>query len=218
MYIKTNPKIYYEKIGTGKPLILVHGNGENHTIFNELIDALKDSFTIYAMDTRGHGESDSVDEFHYDDFADDVVRLIECENIEKPSFFGFSDGGIVGAICAIKYGELFDRFMLAGANITVDGLYGIVRLIFATSYLFTKNKRTKMMLNEPCIPIENVGKISNPTLVLAGQFDLIKRSHTRMIANAISGSKMQIIKHHHHGSYVIHSDYLKEIIKDFCEV
>ena len=54
--------IYYEKSGKGEPLILLHGNGEDHTIFENSILILEKQFTVYALDTRGHGQSDKVSE------------------------------------------------------------------------------------------------------------------------------------------------------------
>ena len=47
--------LYYEKYGEGQPLILLHGNGENHKIFEKSIAVLKEHFTVYALDSRGHG-------------------------------------------------------------------------------------------------------------------------------------------------------------------
>ena len=54
--------LYYEKYGEGQPLILLHGNGENHKIFEKSIDVLEKHFTVYVIDSRGHGESSPVDE------------------------------------------------------------------------------------------------------------------------------------------------------------
>ena len=54
-------EIYYEQTGSGRPLIMVHGNGEDHTIFDKAANVLKDSFTCYLVDSRGHGQSSAVD-------------------------------------------------------------------------------------------------------------------------------------------------------------
>ena len=69
MFTKSLPQIYYEKCGTGKPIILVHGNKEDHTIFTKLMNSLKNHFTIYAVDNRGHGKSDKTNTYHYNDMA-----------------------------------------------------------------------------------------------------------------------------------------------------
>ena len=45
-------ELYYEEYGEGSPFILLHGNGEDHTIFNVLIDELKKHYKVYAIDYR----------------------------------------------------------------------------------------------------------------------------------------------------------------------
>ena len=47
--------LYYETHGSGRPLLMVHGNGEDHTIFDTAVDELKEHFTCYVVDSRGHG-------------------------------------------------------------------------------------------------------------------------------------------------------------------
>lgn len=215
MFTQSQPKIYYDKIGTGKPLILVHGNKETHKIFDKLIDALKDSFAIYAVDSRGHGQSDKVSEYHYADMADDILRLIEEEGIEKPSLFGFSDGGIIGILCAVKASAKFDKIIAAGANITVNGLKTIPLIGMRLNYLITKNSLTKMMLKEPNIPISELKKVTCPVLVLAGEWDIIKEKHTRMIAENIRNAQLMIFRRKGHGDYIVHNSFTAQTIKNF---
>ena len=58
MFIGVNGiQLFYTKTGNGRPLIMVHGNSEDHTIFDEAIGVLKEHFTCYAIDSRGHGKS-----------------------------------------------------------------------------------------------------------------------------------------------------------------
>lgn len=215
MFTQSQPKIYYDKIGTGKPLVLVHGNKETHKIFDKLIDALKDSFTIYAVDSRGHGQSDKVSEYHYADMADDILRLIEEEGIEKPSLFGFSDGGIIGILCAVKASDKFDKIIAAGANIAVNGLKTIPLAGMRLNYLITRNSLTKMMLKEPVIPISELKKITCPVLVLAGEWDIIKEKHTRMIAENIRNAQLMIFRRKGHGDYIVHNSFTAQTIKNF---
>ena len=66
MYIGVNGiQLYYEKTGHGRPLIMVHGNSEDHTIFKEAVEVLKEHFTCYTPDSRGHGQSSPCRELHY---------------------------------------------------------------------------------------------------------------------------------------------------------
>lgn len=215
MFTKSLPRIYYEKYGTGKPLILVHGNKEDHTIFSKLINSLKDNFTIYAIDSRGHGKSDKAVSFHYSDMADDVLRFIDELGLKKPCFYGFSDGGIIGLLCAVKRKDIFDKMIISGANITPKGMKAYIRIGMKLSYIFTRDSRTKMMLREPNITSAQLQKITCPTLVLAGEFDMITENETKMIAQNIPDSTLKIFKGKHHGDYVVNSDFLKDTIIEF---
>lgn len=217
MFTESKPKIHYEKYGNVKPLILLHGNKEDHTIFNKLICSLKNTFTIYALDSRGHGKSDCTDEFHYTDMADDVLRFIDELKLDRPCFYGFSDGGIIGLLCCIKRPDVFEKMIISGANITVNGLKPLIRFGSAISYFFTRDKRTKMMLSEPNITVSELKKIKCPTLVLAGEFDIICEKETRLIADSIPNSTLKIIKGKSHGDYVVNSDFLKNIIIEYIE-
>ena len=44
-------ELYYEKTGQGRPLLLVHGNSEDHSIFNEAAAVLREDFCVYAVDS-----------------------------------------------------------------------------------------------------------------------------------------------------------------------
>ena len=78
MRVTTNGvSIYYEVRGKkGPALIMLHGNGEDHTIFDRAVDYLEQAFTVYLVDTRGHGESSPVREYHYQDMVDDLSEFI----------------------------------------------------------------------------------------------------------------------------------------------
>lgn len=118
MYIQLNGQvIYYEKTGEGSPIILAHGNGETHKIFDILIPELSRKHTVYALDTRGHGESASPEQYHYSDMAEDIAAFVHALDLTKPAFYGFSDGGITGLICASRYPSLFSSLVVSGANL-----------------------------------------------------------------------------------------------------
>ena len=119
MYIQLNGQIlYYEKYGEGQPFLLVHGNGETHEIFDVLIPELAEHYTVYAIDSRGHGLSASPKELHYMDMADDMAAFIDALELKAPLFYGFSDGGIVGLLLASKYPDKLSKLMISGANLT----------------------------------------------------------------------------------------------------
>lgn len=216
MKIKVNDiELYYEKYGTGKPIILIHGNQESHEIFDKLIEKLKSNYEVFAIDSRCHGKSENPKEISYNLMCDDIINFIKELNIEKPILYGFSDGGIIGLLVAIKEHDLLSNLIISGANITPDVFTTFDLLLTKLFYFFTRSKYIKMMLNEPNITIEDLKKITIPVHVLAGEKDIIKLEHTKLIANNIKNSTLEIIKNENHGSYIIHSDKLYEIIKKY---
>lgn len=216
MKIKVNGvELYYEKYGTGKPIILIHGNQESHEIFDKLINKLKNNYEVFAIDSRCHGQSENSKEISYNLMSDDIIQFIKKLNINTPILYGFSDGGIVGLLVAIKEPNLLSNLIISGANINTNVFTAFDLILTKLFYFFTKSKYIKMMLDEPNIPIEDLQKIIIPVHVLAGEKDVIKLEHTQLIANNIKNSTLEIIKNENHGSYIIHSEKLYEIIKKY---
>ena len=207
-----NVNLYYETSGEGQPIILLHGNQESHEIFDKLIDKLKHNYKVYAIDSRCHGKSEDPVDISYDLMCDDIIDLIKKLHIEKPILYGFSDGGIIGILVAIKEPTLLSKLIVSGANISPDVLTFWDNLITKTFYFFTRSKYIKMMLNEPNIPLSDLQKIVIPVHVIAGEKDVIKYEHTKLIADNIKNSTLEIVKGEKHGSYIIHSDKIYGII------
>lgn len=212
-----NLNLYYTVTGSGVPLIMLHGNGEDHTIFNEAIELLSKHFTVYAIDTRGHGQSDKVAELHYNDMAEDIRAFIEKLKLEKPILYGFSDGGIVGLLLAIKYPELLAKVIGSGVNVNPGGLVKGWHFIFKIIYFFGRSSQFKLMLTEPDITKEELEKIKIPVYLTGGSKDMIRQKHMQEIAENIPGAKLTIFPGEKHGSYIIHSSKIAEYILELCE-
>lgn len=207
--------INYETFGNGTPIILLHGNSENHTIFDLLIDKLKDNYKVYAIDSRCHGESDDTSKISYDLMAEDVIKFIKKLHIQKPILYGFSDGGIVGLLVAIKEPDLLSRLIISGANISPDAISKKFIILSKIAYFFTKNKLIKLMIDEPNILTKELNKIKIQVHILVGEKDVINLEHTKLIKDNIEKSTLEIIKNEDHGSYIIHSEKLYDILKKY---
>ena len=207
--------INYEVYGEGQPIILLHGNSENLNIFDKLVEQLKNEYKVYAIDSRCHGQSDDPAEISYDLMAQDVIEFIKTLNLDKPILYGFSDGGIIGILVAIKEPDILSKAIVSGANVTPDALSKFFIIITKIVGFFTKNKLFKMMENEPNISLEELQSIKIPVHVLAGEKDVIKLEHTKMIAENIPNSTLEIIAGEDHGSYIVHSEKLYDILKKY---
>ena len=204
-------RLFYEKKGSGAPLIMVHGNGEDHTIFEEASDVLKEHFTVYMIDSRDHGQSSRVSELHYDDMADDIIAFMEALDLNDVTYYGFSDGGIIGLLSAMK-SDRISRLLVSGANLTPDAVVMKIKLLIKVMYTFTRDQKLGMMLKEPNITVDDLKKINVPVTVIAGENDLIKPEHTKLIADSIPGAKLMIIPKEDHGSYIVHNIEIADII------
>ena len=212
--IEKGKNIHYKKCGSGKSLIMVHGNGEDLTIFDESVEKLKNYFTVYAIDSSGHGKSYSLNEYHYDLMASDIYKFIKALGIENPIFYGFSDGGILGLMLASKYPTLFSALIVSGANLNPKGLKNVSYLGMKIEYVFKKSPLVKMMITEPNISADDLHKITCDTYILAGSNDVISKKHTKYIADNIKNSHLMILDKESHGSYIVHSTKIANIIID----
>ena len=216
MYIRVNGiDLFYEKKGQERPIILLHGNGESHKIFDTLTRQLIPKFSVYAIDSRGHGKSGKTKRLDYGDMARDIAAFINELEIEKPMLYGFSDGGIIGLLLAIRYPALLSKLIISGANTRPDGINSMWTFLIKASYFFTRSGKDKLMLTQPNITDAELNSIAIPTLILAGSKDMIKAEHTKNIAQNIPGSALKILDGETHASYVINSEKLYGIIEPF---
>ena len=204
-------QLFYEVKGSGRPLLMVHGNSEDHTIFEEAGEMLKDHFTVYLIDSRDHGQSTKVDELHYEQMADDYVAFMDELDLKDVVFYGFSDGGIIGLLAAMKTKRI-TRLITSGANVTPEGVKNSLKLLVKVFYFFKKDPKFAMILNEPHISTESLKQIKVPTTVIAGEKDMVKEEETRLIAENVPGAKLLILPKEGHGSYIVHNTKIAEII------
>ena len=206
--------LYYETVGQGRPAVFIHGNGEDHTIFDRTIQLLKKQFTCYLPDSRGHGMSRWAGEFHYRDMAEDLVQFLERLNLRDAAVVGFSDGGIIGLMAAARTDRI-SSLVACGANTRPEGLRSLYLAGIRIVHFFSRSRLMRLMLREPDISDAELARIHADTLIVAGEHDLIRKSETDHIAARIPGSEEVILPGESHGSYIVHSEKLAKIILQF---
>ena len=165
---------------------------------------------MIAIDTRGHGNTPrGTAPFSIRQFADDLYAFLQMHHLQKVDLLGFSDGGNIAMIFAMKYPEMVDKLILNGANLTGSGVKARVQLPIVFGYYVAKlcAKRSKeaqahaemlgLMVKDPNIGVEELKQIVAPTLVIAGSKDMIKGKHTELIGRSISRGKTIIIEGSH---------------------
>lgn len=205
-----NIKNYYIEEGSGEPLILLHGNGEDHSYFSHQIKYFSRYYRVIAIDTRGHGKTPRGEApFTIAQFADDLYKFMCEHEIKKANILGFSDGGNIAMVFAMKYPECVDRLILNGANLFAGGVKPTVQIPIIVGYhvarLFAKKSAEAkanaemlgLMVNDPHLKVKDLKKIKAKTLVIAGTKDLIKASHTKLIYRNIKDAKLVFVKGDH---------------------
>ena len=91
--VEGNPRISFKELGSGPPVIFLHGIGGNHSNWYDQQSHISDKFTTIAWDARGYGDSDDYNgPLKFSDFGNDLIRLLDSRNIKKAHFVGLSMG------------------------------------------------------------------------------------------------------------------------------
>jgi 3-oxoadipate enol-lactonase len=108
-----NIEMYYEVHGSGEPVVLIHGlSMDSSTWFNQ-VSVLSQNYQVVVFDNRGVGQTDAPNEdYSTEMMADDAVALLKFLNVDNAHILGFSMGGMIAQIIALKYPELVRSLLL----------------------------------------------------------------------------------------------------------
>lgn len=203
-------QLYYKEAGEGEPLILLHGNGENGGYFVHQIEYFKKKYHVYAVDTRGHGKSPrGTAPFTIAQFAEDLLAFMDMHDLKKADILGFSDGGNIALLFALRHPGRVNRLILNGANLDPKGVKAAVQIPIVIGYKIAsffarfspeaeKNAEVlALMVKEPHIRAEELEGLRVRTLVIAGTDDMIKDEHTKLICESLPDSELVILPGDH---------------------
>jgi pimeloyl-ACP methyl ester carboxylesterase len=225
--------IYYETFGSGAPVLLLHGGLGVHEDMSRQIISLAPTHLVIAPDSRGHGRStDSNEPLSYSLMADDMVSLLDLLHIARVDVVGWSDGAIIGLELAMRHPERVDKLVAISANFDVDGLIQLPDAVVSVPAaplryrLFAQDpahwptlytKVVKMWREQPRYKVGDLAMIKSPTLVIAGEFDSIKREHTDLLTRSIPGAQEEIIKGATHAVPKDKPNIVNSLISKFLE-
>jgi pimeloyl-ACP methyl ester carboxylesterase len=115
-----NKKIFYEVKGNGKPVILIHGFGEDSDVWKNQIEELQKDFQLIIPDLPGSGQSELIDDMSIEGMADAVKAIADVELTPNFSLIGHSMGGYITLAFAEKYPELLNAFGLFHSTAYAD--------------------------------------------------------------------------------------------------
>ncbi|MGZ4780201.1 MAG: alpha/beta fold hydrolase [Thermoanaerobaculia bacterium] len=222
-----NHRIYYETIGTGRPLVLLHGGGNTiHGSFDKQIAEFAKTHTIIAPEQIGHGHSPDVDgPLTYAAMADDTAALLEQLKVRDADVVGWSDGGNIALILAVRHPDLVRRVVVSGANFSPEGLPAEDRAHMldeeehppASAKPFDR-KITHMWRTSPTpeeLSPTLLGRIQKPVMVMAGDHDAILLDHTIALYRAIPNARLCILPGTSHGTFIQRAEWVNSIVISF---
>ena len=204
-------ELHCTEAGSGNPLILLHGNGEDGTYFEHQIAFFSRRFHVFAPDTRGHGQTPrGTAPFALDQFARDLADFMDAKGLETAHLLGFSDGANIALLFALAHPERAASLVLAGGNLFPEGLLDEVRREDAAAYEEAlaagdvhAQELLRLMIDEPHIDPASLAQLHMPALVVAGTHDMIAEEHTRLIAQSIPGARLRFVEGSH---FVVYED------------
>lgn len=113
-------KIVYKIVSTGKPVLLIHGFGEDGTVWSNQVKALQDKFQLIIPDLPGSGQSEMIDDMSMEGMAAIIYSILQQENIEVCPIIGHSMGGYITLAFAEKYPEQVSAFGLFHSSAFAD--------------------------------------------------------------------------------------------------
>lgn len=228
-FVHKNNSIHYERKGVPlspltTPVLFLHGNGEDMSLFDKMAAPLLLSKHIIFMDSRIQGKSTEINadntEFTYYDMADDALALMKELGINSYDVVGSSDGGIIALIMAMRTYDI-RRVVTIGANADPSGLTPkALREIKAelkraeASGDENSIRLLKLMLNGPHITANDLaGIVAEVTVLLGSKDNIIVKKHSEHIADAIPHGSHIYIDGAGHDAVTTHPGQLSDIIK-----
>jgi pimeloyl-ACP methyl ester carboxylesterase len=206
-------KTWYDKHGSGDPLVLLHGGLVDARFFEPNLGALAGRFRVYTPERRGHGHTPDVPgPITYQLMADDTIAFLEAVVGEPADLMGHSDGAFTAMLVAMQRPELVRRLVLISGGFNKSGeaapdvewnvdelarflapAYGEVSPDGEGHFRVVATKIGEMAAVEPNLQASDLAKVTQRTLVMFSDDDLMTPAHAVEMYEALPNAELAIL-------------------------
>lgn len=223
-------KMYCEIYGSGKPLLMIHGNGGSISSFENNIPYFSKRYKVIIADSRAQGKSiDAGDSLSFEMMADDEAALLNALHVNSADVLGWSDGGIIALLLAMRHPAKVKKLASTGANLWPDSSAIVSSVWEDDKAIFDsfgntqpesyegRNSRKLFLLDwlQPNISLAELHEIKCPSLIIGGDHDIIKTEHTTVIYQNIPNAELWIVPNSGHGTLIEHKDEFNKKVAEF---
>lgn len=225
-------RLHVRAAGSGPLLLLLHGNGEDGASLAPVAAGLARDFRVLSPDARAHGRSPrGAGPLTLARMADDVATVLAEAGARKRGgaahVVGYSDGGNVALLLALRHPGLVRSLVLYGANADPSGLVRRVRAEVTTAWFAQRllgvrdpaaraqAEVTDLMVHQPRIPLRALGRIEVPVLVAAGEHDVVRRAHTEAVAAHLPAGRCVVVPDAGHDMPLSDPGAFERLVREF---
>lgn len=228
-----------EYANNGHPLVLLHGGlSATEDWDTYILPAVEKTHHVYGYDRTGHGRTGIRDGYYHFDFqADEAIAYLEDVVKQPAHLIGYSDGGIIALLVAIKRPDLVESMVLIGANYhwKTDGLVfdenmDISEIKWSDEEkalwssrspdpievgIATVKRAFGIWAKEPTMTLAQLATITCPTLVMSGDDEPHSNHHTVELYEALCDGRLAIVPGTSHYVVKEKNDLVTAILIDF---
>lgn len=238
-------RMYYEMRGKGRPLLLLHGGGSDiEDSFGKQLEQFSLSHRIIAPEQVGQGHTPDVPgPLSYTKMAEDTAELLGQLQLSDVDVVGYSDGGILALILALRHPQLVRRLVITGANLDPSGLVdadaqdpappapsavGFQQHTADSANAVNGQSDDSIMddkLNQLWLHHPTQDELSpallkglhKRVLVMAGDQDLIKPEHTLLIYESLPEGQLWILPDTGHATFRTRPEWVNPVVLSFLD-
>jgi pimeloyl-ACP methyl ester carboxylesterase len=228
-------KTWYDEHGEGEPLVLMHGGLVDTRFFEPNLAPLAEKFHVYTPERRGHGHTPDVEgPITYQLMTDDTIAFLE-KVVGKPAdLVGHSDGAFIAMNVAMQRPDLVNRLVMISGGFNKSGeampemewnveqitqflgpAYGEVSPDGEEHFPVVATKIGELAATEPNLDVSELGKVTQRSLVMFSDDDLMTLSHAVQMYDALPNAELAIVPGTSHFLMQEKADLVNKIVLDF---